>query len=443
MATTRFRPPFCTRQCFRTRLRRSTKASSRDETRTATSGGGGDGDGEGRGGGDGRGGDDGRGDGKGSSGSGGGGKFSLAKNAWPVLLSVRRGLRTGLQRCDGVVDGLGKTLVILVVSGAVLLAMSLEPFTGSHVTRDAEDKEWFHGARGVTGTRSFPAVPIVAAMLSGAFTVLVSSVLGVVQPLALPPSVHAIVATPMGFLLVFHFNNAYSRWWDGREEFGCIVGKSRRMAQSIMVLAGKQEPETSLEILKLLQLLPEATAHFLRKTEMDIDLVCRALKLSDEIKESMLSADVVPYYIMERIYLNLHRLKEKGAIPSDMAALLTYTCHMLSGHVGTCGKIHLTRTPGPAVVHVRTSLMLYLCTLPFVLLGEVGPAMLLPCQFVIAFTMLGIERVASELEDPFGLDPVDIKLFNLSRGIREDLVKVASRNVSEEYQHLVPSLEDL
>lgn len=39
----------------------------------------------------------------------------------------------------------------------------------------------------------------------------------------LSPFMHGVLGLPMGFMLVFRWNNAYERWWSGRTELGLLL----------------------------------------------------------------------------------------------------------------------------------------------------------------------------------------------------------------------------
>ena len=46
----------------------------------------------------------------------------------------------------------------------------------------------------------------------------------------LSPFMHGVLGLPVGFMLVFRWNNAYERWWSGRTELGLLLMHSKTSA---------------------------------------------------------------------------------------------------------------------------------------------------------------------------------------------------------------------
>ncbi len=92
--------------------------------------------------------------------------------------------------------------------------------------------------------------------------------------------------------------------------------------------------------------------------------------------------------------------------------------------LGNCERIRQTPMPFIYAVHGRHLLLLYLGTLPLVLvpvMGWVAPVGV----GLIAFGLLGIEAAGLEIEDPFGNDPNDLPLDDFCAEIARDAAAVA------------------
>ena len=105
---------------------------------------------------------------------------------------------------------------------------------------------------------------------------------------------------------------------------------------------------------------------------------------------------------------------------------------VLEGHISTlvdcqggCERILKTPVPFVYAVHLRHITLLYLLTLPFVLvpLMSWGSALAVAA---IAFGLLGIEEAGIEIEDPFGDDPNDLPLEDICAVIRRDAQMLAT-----------------
>src|SRR4051794_18824993 len=47
----------------------------------------------------------------------------------------------------------------------------------------------------------------------------------------LPTTVHVLIGTALGMLLVFRTNSSYDRFWEGRRMWGNIINESRNLAR--------------------------------------------------------------------------------------------------------------------------------------------------------------------------------------------------------------------
>ena len=45
----------------------------------------------------------------------------------------------------------------------------------------------------------------------------------------LSPFMHGVLGLPVGFMLVFRWNNAYERWWSGRTELGLLLMHAKNL----------------------------------------------------------------------------------------------------------------------------------------------------------------------------------------------------------------------
>src|SRR5882724_10694694 len=70
---------------------------------------------------------------------------------------------------------------------------------------------------------------VVWSALVVAFSEFVSPEIGI------PSTVHSLVGTALGLLLVFRTNASYDRFWEGRRMWGSIINESRNLARGACV----------------------------------------------------------------------------------------------------------------------------------------------------------------------------------------------------------------
>lgn len=88
----------------------------------------------------------------------------------------------------------------------------------------------------------------------------------------------------------------------------------------------------------------------------------------------------------------------------------------------------VANTPIPASygIHLKQCVTLYLFALPLTLINELGWSMV-PIVTVVAFTLMGIEGIADEVEMPFGNDKHDLPLDTYCDDLKEEVQYMIER----------------
>ncbi|ESK92995.1 hypothetical protein Moror_8898 [Moniliophthora roreri MCA 2997] len=88
----------------------------------------------------------------------------------------------------------------------------------------------------------------------------------------------------------------------------------------------------------------------------------------------------------------------------------------------------VANTPIPVSygIHLKQCVTLYLFALPLTLVNDLG-WMTIPIVTVVAFTFMGIEGIADEIEMPFGNDPVDLPLDRYCEDLKEEIFYMIER----------------
>lgn len=98
-----------------------------------------------------------------------------------------------------------------------------------------------------------------------------------------------------------------------------------------------------------------------------------------------------------------------------LSSLISHTADSIQGMVDmmTCmERVANTPIPRSYSIHLKQCVTLYLFSLPFTLVKDLGWGMV-PLVTVVAFTLMGIEGIADEIEMPFGTDASDLPLGKL------------------------------
>ncbi|KAJ3518964.1 hypothetical protein NMY22_g13422 [Coprinellus aureogranulatus] len=89
-------------------------------------------------------------------------------------------------------------------------------------------------------------------------------------------------------------------------------------------------------------------------------------------------------------------------------------------------RVANTPIPRSYGIHLKQCVTLYLFALPLTLVNEMGWA-IVPIVTVVAFTFMGIEGIAEEIEMPFGTDDRDLPLERYCQDLKEEVYYLIDR----------------
>ncbi|TBU29084.1 Bestrophin, RFP-TM, chloride channel-domain-containing protein [Dichomitus squalens] len=131
----------------------------------------------------------------------------------------------------------------------------------------------------------------------------------------------------------------------------------------------------------------------------------------------------LPMVIAHELSHALFKFRRDGYLetvgPAGMNAMNTLIQGMID--MMTCmERVANTPIPRSYSIHLKQCVTLYLFSLPFTLVRELGWGMI-PIVTVVAFTLMGIEGIAEEIEMPFGLDSADLPLERYCEDLKEEI----------------------
>jgi ion channel-forming bestrophin family protein len=194
----------------------------------------------------------------------------------------------------------------------------------------------------------------------------------------------------IGLLLVFRTNTAYDRFWEGRRMWGVVTNSCRSLARQVIIYS---PTKTHTKILELIKQFPTVLKNHLRSTG-STPFDNEPYKLTHEIEREIAGLDIQPNTLM----VMQNHISE------------------LTGALGGCERILKTPMPLAYGIHLKQLLLIYSFTLPFQFVGELGWYSVLIVG-VVSFTLLGIEEIGLEIENPFGTDKNDLPIDNICKTI--------------------------
>lgn len=262
-------------------------------------------------------------------------------------------------------------------------------------------------------------------ILCGIFGFLISVLYYFDLPVAQPIFGTVIPSIVLGLLLVFRTNTAYERFWEGRKIWGSLVNTTRNLARNIWVTVGEIAPEdrkNKIVALRLVVAFAVATKLHLRQEGVNSEL--KELMPSEEY-EKLKSFTNPPLQVALLISDYLQQECNRTCLNSYQLNLMQELLNKMVDCLGGCERILRTPIPLAYAIHLKQLLLIYCLLLPFQLVSSLH-WFTSPFVALIAFTLLGIEAIGIEIENPFGYDTNDLPLDTICNTIKtniEDLFK--------------------
>lgn len=236
----------------------------------------------------------------------------------------------------------------------------------------------------------------------------------------------------LGLLLVFRTNTAYERFLEGRKAWGVIVVNTRNLARQITVAVAQPEAEETKNKtanLRLLSAFAIATMLHLRQEPINAEL--EAL-LTPSQAVTIKSVKIPPLELALWIGDYLQKQQQQNCLSLHQLTAMNHLLDDMVGAVTTCERIKNTPIPLAYAIHLKQLILIYCLSLPFQLVGELswwtGPSVAL-----ISFTLLGIEEIGLEIENPFGHDPNDLPLEKICNTISSNIDDLIATNLNRKF----------
>jgi len=255
----------------------------------------------------------------------------------------------------------------------------------------------------------FPRSPVFRTLFldvlgAGAWAALVVWVETDLMRVAVPlgPSFLSILGIILGLLLVFRTNTAYDRWWEGRRLWGQLVNVSRGLSQQL----GAQLSA------------PEHQARRARYAEL---LAAYPTQLAAHLRQP-LAADSghVPNATMRAVHAEVQADLAAGRLAPESRIALAPLLQAFDDVTGACERIRKTPIPFSYSVYIKQFVVLYAFIMPFGLVREFGYGTVIASMFTF-FATMGLELLATEIEEPFGTDLNDLPLDQIAATIARDV----------------------
>merc|ERR1719428_966646 len=239
---------------------------------------------------------------------------------------------------------------------------------------------------------------------------------------SLPALPFQIAMPALSLLLVFRTNTAYFRWNEARTLWGGIVNTTRNLQRQSNVFFAKEDTQLREQLTREVALFPKALRSFLRGTDDDPVFREEATRLAGPYTaEALMVSKNRATFVCNMISATVQRANLN---PMDRARMDDMVCKLVD-YLGACERIF--RSPIPLVYtrHTARFLTSFMVLLPLALWGPMEGSWnhlaTIPATALLGFFLFGIEELGVQIEEPFGILPLESLCDGSIEGVVMDM----------------------
>lgn len=235
------------------------------------------------------------------------------------------------------------------------------------------------------------------------------------------PIMHNLLGFAISMLLVFRTNTAYDRWWEGRKLWGSLVNNSRNFALKLGAFLPEEEIGQRAFFRKIIPAYAFALHNHLHLEKIRIELFEdeEHKHLFDKIDQNK----HIPNQIAQLIFHHIHQLHKDNKITGDQLIVMNSELLSFTDICGACERIKNTPIPFSYSVFIKKFIFIYIMTLPFGYVFNLG-YIVIPVVVFVFYVLASLELIAEEIEDPFGGDANDVPTEKLAQTIQRTVSEI-------------------
>ncbi len=233
----------------------------------------------------------------------------------------------------------------------------------------------------------------------------------------------ALAGSALVLFLGLRNNAAYARWWEARTLWGAVVNSSRTFARQAFTLVGQPDGDEAVHQLRrdlVMRQITYASAlrhHLLKQRPPDL------LEELDVAERSVLTGyKNVPNAILMRNAQDMAQACRNGTVGTYERVMIEQTLVDLSNAQGGLERICNTPLPKQYAHYPRLFVGAFCVLLP---LGLVDSLLIYTpmASTLVGFMLMTMEKMGSDLQDPFNNDVHDVPMASICQTIRIDLLQ--------------------
>ena len=243
--------------------------------------------------------------------------------------------------------------------------------------------------------------------------------IGYISKINLGSQMHTFLGAALVFLLVMRTNSSYDRYWEGRKQLGTLGIAARSLAVKANSVIPMDEKGFRSEVSSLIGAFVLSVKEHLRD-----GITPKELKgLSSANREELGNYTSPINGILNILSLRLHSCIERKWLHPPEYGSFNASLDNLQADLRSLDRIRYTPLPFAYVNQLKVFMLIYLSTLPMVLIPDFHFYTIIPMFFAV-YALVGMEEIGIEIEDPFGDDPNDLPIENICQATKRDVAEI-------------------
>ena len=243
--------------------------------------------------------------------------------------------------------------------------------------------------------------------------------IGYISKINLGSQMHTFLGAALVFLLVMRTNSSYDRYWEGRKQLGALGIAARGLAVKSNSVIPKDEKGFRSEVSSLIGAFVLSVKEHLRD-----GITPKELKgLSSANREELGNYTSPINGILNILSLRLHSCIERKWVHPPEYGSFNASLDDLQAALRALDRIRYTPLPFAYVNQLKVFMLIYLSTLPMVLIPDFHFYTIIPMFFAV-YALVGMEEIGIEIEDPFGDDPNDLPIEKICQATKRDVAEI-------------------
>lgn len=229
--------------------------------------------------------------------------------------------------------------------------------------------------------------------------------------------VHNLLGFALSLLLVFRTNTAYDRWWEARRQWGALTNASRMLAIKLNSILAKDDSNHRSIYRKAIPLFAQTLFSHLRSDYTTYML--------DQLNHPELNFNEKhgPNQVANLLYHHINALHNDKKITGEQLIILSKNLDEMTNICGACERIKNTPIPYSYISFIKKFVVLYVLTLPIGFVFSMGYFVIAAVPFIF-YVLTSLELIAESIENPFGLDPDDLPIDQITNNITKNVKEI-------------------